>query len=223
MRDSIFATPLVAQPGDTTIYSDLGFITLGLVVERVTGMSLAAYLQREFTGPLGMENTMYTPPPALRERTIPTEVDSAWRKRLVWGTVHDENAEFLGGVSGHAGLFSTAADLAIYVQMLLNGGTYDGVRYLSDSTIRKFVAEKAPGQERFLGWDRKSPKWSSAGTLFSPGSFGHTGFTGTSIWVDPERGVGVIFLTNRVHPTRANGKLFTIRPALHDAVIGALR
>jgi beta-N-acetylhexosaminidase len=222
MLDSVFATPLVARPGDTTIYSDLGFITLGKIVEKVSGMPLTAYLQKEFFGPLGMGHTMYTPPVALRLHAVPTEVDTVWRQRLIQGTVHDENADFLGGVSGHAGLFSTAGDLARYVQMLLNGGTYDGIRFLNDTTIARFVRKRVAGQERYLGWDMKSPKGSSAGRLFSATSFGHTGFTGTSIWIDPERALAVIFLTNRVHPTRANTKLFRIRPALHDAVVSAL-
>lgn len=223
MVDSVFGTPLVAAPGDTTIYSDLGFITLGKIVEKVSGKSLSAFVQDEFFVPLRMRNTMYQPPPEFRWRAVATEYDSVWRKKLVQGTVHDENAEFLGGVSGHAGLFSTAGDLAVFVQMLINGGVYDGRLYLRDSTIASFVGSRRDGQERWLGWDMKSPKGSSAGTLFSPSSFGHTGFTGTSIWIDPERRLGVIFLTNRVHPTRANTRLFRIRPRLHDTIIGALR
>jgi beta-glucosidase-like glycosyl hydrolase/CubicO group peptidase (beta-lactamase class C family) len=223
MIDSVFATPLVARPGDTTIYSDLGFITLGKVVEKIAGMSLSAFVQKEFFGPLGMGNTMFQPPAEIRHRAVATEVDTVWRRKLVQGTVHDENAAFLGGVSGHAGLFSTARDLAVFVQMLVNGGTYGGTRYLAASTIAAFIGTRREGEQRWLGWDRKSPRGSSAGTLFSASSFGHTGFTGTSVWVDPERRLGVIFLTNRVHPTRANTKLFRIRPALHDAVVGALR
>ncbi len=223
MLDSVFATPLVAHPGDTTIYSDLGFITLGKIVEKISGKSLSDFVQERFFIPLRMRNTMYLPPPEIRWRAVATEYDSVWRKRLVQGTVHDENADFLGGVSGHAGLFSTAGDLAVFVQMLIDGGVYDGRRYLQDSTIATFVATRREGQERWLGWDMKSPRGSSAGTLFSSSSFGHTGFTGTSIWVDPERRLGVIFLTNRVHPTRANTKLFLIRPRLHDIIVGALR
>jgi beta-glucosidase-like glycosyl hydrolase/CubicO group peptidase (beta-lactamase class C family) len=222
MLDSVYATPLIATPGDSTVYSDLGFITLGKVVEKVSGMSLAAFLQKWFFGPLGMDNTMYTPPENMRSRAVATERDTIWRKRMIRGSVHDENAAFLGGISGHAGLFSTAGDLAVFIQMLLNGGLYDGVRYLNDTTIDRFVKVKLTGQERFLGWDMKSAMGSSAGTLFSPSSFGHTGFTGTSIWVDPDRKLAVIFLTNRVHPTRANSKIFRIRPALHDAVISSL-
>jgi CubicO group peptidase (beta-lactamase class C family) len=223
MIDSVFATPLVAAPGDTTIYSDLGFITLGKIVEKVAGKTLAAFVQEEFFEPLGMRNTMYLPGPDVRGRAVATEYDSVWRKRLVQGTVHDENAEFMGGISGHAGLFSTAEDLAVFVQMLLNGGTYGGKRYLRESTIATFVGTRQEGQERWLGWDMKSPKGSSAGLLFSTSSYGHTGFTGTSVWIDPERHLGVIFLTNRVHPTRANTRLFKIRPVLHDMIAGSLR
>ncbi|MCK5573568.1 MAG: serine hydrolase, partial [Bacteroidetes bacterium] len=126
-----------------------------------------------------------------------------------------------GGVSGHAGLFSTASDLAVYMQMLLNGGVYAGREYLKRGTVQEFTRKRAPGQ-RHLGWDFRSPRRSSSGALFSPTSFGHTGFTGTSIWVDPVKNLFVIFLTNRVHPTRANRKVYAVRPALHDAVVRAL-
>ena len=145
-----------------------------------------------------------------------------WRKRLVQGTVHDENAALLGGVAGHAGLFSNATELAIFMQMLLNKGTYGGARFLRDSTVAEFTRQQNQASSRGLGWDTKSPTGSSAGHLFSASSFGHTGFTGTSIWVDPERNLFVILLTNRVYPTRANGKIARVRPLLHDAVVSAL-
>jgi CubicO group peptidase (beta-lactamase class C family) len=222
MLDSVFATPLIARPGDSTVYSDLGMITLGKVVEAVTQETLSEFVRREFYEPLGMRSTMFAPPPALLSRIAPTEIDTLWRKALVHGSVHDENAALLGGVSGHAGLFSTAADLAAFVQMLLNGGVYGGRRLLSAEVVRQFTRDHAEGQERCLGWDRKSPTGSSAGELFSETSFGHTGFTGTSIWIDPDRELGVVLLTNRVHPTRANSKLFRVRPAFHDAVVRAL-
>jgi beta-N-acetylhexosaminidase len=220
--DSIYATELVAAPGDTTIYSDIGMITMGKVVEKITGEPLDVYLQHTFFKPLGMHSTTYDPPKSLLERVAPTEVDTLWRHKLVRGEVHDENADLLGGVAGHAGLFSTASDLALYMQMLLNGGIYGGVRYLQERTIFEFTRSVVPGQERFLGWDMKSPTGSSAGSYFSLSSFGHTGFTGTSIWVDPERDLFVILLTNRVHPTRANLKIAKVRPAVHDAVIKAI-
>lgn len=220
--DSAFATDLIATPGDTTIYSDIGMITMGKVVERITGMSLAEYVRREFFEPLGMSRTMYRPPDSLLEQVAPTEIDTLWRKRLVRGEVHDENAALLDGVAGHAGLFSTASDLAVYMQMLLNRGTYAGRRFLRESTVVEFTRKYVPGQDRYLGWDMKSPTGSSAGSLFSPSSFGHLGFTGTSIWADPERKLAVILLTNRVHPTRANLRISRVRPAVHDMVIRAM-
>jgi beta-N-acetylhexosaminidase len=220
--DTILATPLVAKPGDSTVYSDLSMITLGKVVEAITGSPLDVFVKREFYGPLGMTHTMYNPGEALWPNIAPTELDTVWRKRLVQGTVHDESAAVLGGVSGNAGLFSTASDLAIFVQMLLNKGTYAGRRFLSAETVDEFIATKEPGQERWLGWDMKSGERSSAGKYFSTSSFGHTGFTGTSIWVDPQRNLAVIFLTNRVYPTRADLHILKVRPQLHDAVIRAL-
>jgi CubicO group peptidase (beta-lactamase class C family) len=192
------------------------------VVEAASGTTLDVFLQKEFFGPLGLRSTMYTPPASLVERIAPTEVDTAWRRRLVRGEVHDENAAFLGGVSGHAGLFSTSRDLAAFMTMLLQKGTYGGREYLRSSTVETFTRNPAPGS-RLLGWDVKSPTGSSAGSLFSPSSYGHTGFTGTSVWVDPERDLCVIVLTNRVHPTRANTKLSGVRPAVHDAVVRAIQ
>lgn len=220
--DTIAATPLVAPPGDSTVYSDLGFITLGKIVEKVSGMPLDAFVQKEFFVPLRMRNTMYTPPESLRARCAPTELDTSWRKSVVQGTVHDENAAFIGGVSGNAGLFSTASDLAVYMQMLFNRGLYAGRRYLGEKTVAEFIEKQAPGQERWLGWDMRSARGSSAGTFFSPASFGHTGFTGTCIWADPTRNLAVIFLTNRVYPTRVNQKIAKVRPAVNDAVMRAL-
>jgi len=219
--DSVFSTALVAGPGDSTIYSDLGMITLGKVVEQVTGMSLARYVQKEFYAPMGMAHTMFNPPPELRSTAAPTEYDAVWRKTLVQGTVHDENAATLSGVAGHAGLFSTASDLALFMQMLLNGGRYHGTQYLRASTIDEFLRKRSPGQERWLGWDMKTKNGSSGGTLLPESSFGHTGFTGTSVWADPDSRLAIIFLTNRVYPTRANTRLYKMRPLLHDAVVGA--
>ncbi len=220
--DSAFATPLVASSGDTTIYSDLSMIVLGKVIEQITGMTLDAYVKQEFFEPLKMVSTTYKPSRAVWDQTAPTEFDSLWRKELVRGTVHDENAAALGGVSGHAGIFSTASDLSILMQMLMNGGSYAGIRYFSDSTVALFTRRQSTKSTRALGWDTKSATASSAGNLFSANSFGHTGFTGTSIWADPERKLFVVFLTNRVYPTRENKKIFKVRPALHDIVIQAI-
>ena len=137
--------------------------------------------------------------------------------------MHDENAYLLGSVSGHAGLFSTARDVAVFMQMLLNGGTYGGKRYLKDETVKLFTTKIDAKGSRALGWDIKSiDGYSSAGHLFGPNSFGHTGFTGTSIWVEPDKKIFVILLTNRVYPTRNNAKIMQIRPKVHDAVISAL-
>jgi CubicO group peptidase (beta-lactamase class C family) len=220
--DSALMTPLVARPGDTTIYSDLGMIALGRIVQCAARLPLDAYVREEFFMPLGMRSTLFNPPGSLRGRVAPTEDDTLWRRTLVRGSVHDENAYLLGGVSGHAGLFSTASDLARYAAMLLNGGVYAGVEYLSAGTIREFLGARAEGQERWLGWDMKSAAGSSAGSLFSRSSFGHTGFTGTSLWIDPDRRLAVILLSNRVYPTRANNRIIRFRPLLHDAIVRAL-
>ena len=220
--DTIYASRLVATPGDTMIYSDLGMITEAKLVEKITGMPLDVFVRQEFFEPLGLRQTMFNPPQSLWREVAPTEIDTVWRMRLVQGTVHDERSALLGGVAGHAGLFSTASDLAIFMQMLMNGGTYGGTRYLSDTSIALFTRRQGTTSTRALGWDTKSATGSSAGNRFSASSFGHTGFTGTSIWVDPDRKLCVIFLTNRVYPTRTNSKLFRIRPMLHDAVVRAL-
>jgi beta-glucosidase-like glycosyl hydrolase/CubicO group peptidase (beta-lactamase class C family) len=221
--DSIYNSILIYKTGDSTVYSDFGFIVLGKIIESITGSTLNTYLQTEYFEPLGMMNTFYNPPVEVIQRTAPTELDTVWRKKLIQGTVHDETSALLGGMAGHAGLFSTASDLAVFVQMILNEGNYGGVQYLKPETIKLFTERKSLNVQRGLGWDFKTLKgYTSVGNLFSNKSFGHTGFTGTSIWVDPERNLFVIFLTNRVHPTRANNKILKVRPALHDAVIQAV-
>lgn len=220
--DSVYAQPLIYRTGDSTVYSDLGFITLGKVVEKITGVPLDKYVAKEFFEPLNMTHTMFNPPSAFRDHIAPTEYDSVLRHELVRGVVHDENAYVLGGVSGHAGLFSTALDLAKFMQMLMNGGTYGGRRYFNENTVKLFTTRGSKSSARALGWDTKSPVGSLAGNLFSPNSFGHTGFTGTMIWADPERNLFAIFLTNRVYPTRDNAKIQQVRPRLYDAVIEAL-
>ena len=223
--DSIFSTELIYKTGDSSVYSDLGLITMGKVIEKVTGSTLDKYVDSVFFKPLGMKNTMYNPPARLIPHIAPTEVDNYWKKTgvAVRGRVHDENAATLGGVSGHAGLFSTASDLAILLQMELNGGTYGGQRYLKEETIRLFTKRQFEKSTRGIGWDTKSLKgYSFVGPQFSEKSFIHTGFTGTSVAVDPTRNLIVVFLTNRVYPTRNNSKLFEVRPKVHTAVINAL-
>jgi beta-N-acetylhexosaminidase len=218
----VMAVPLIREPGTKIEYSDLGFILLGEIVSRVAGTPLDTFAQREIFSPLGMHNSRFNPPQSLRARIAPTELDAAFRKRLIVGEVHDENAWAMGGVSGHAGLFSTAGDIAMFAQMLLNGGVYAHKRLLARATIQTFTARQNIGDSaRALGWDVPvSP--STSGRYFSPSSFGHLGFTGTSLWIDPERNLFVILLTNRVSPTRANIKIREVWPALHDVIGEAL-
>lgn len=214
--------PLVHEPGTTVEYSDLGFMLLGEIVQRLTGETLDQFARENIFEPLEMKNSMFNPPRSLRSRIAPTEFDEAFRHRLIVGEVHDENSWAMGGVAGHAGLFSTAGDIAAFAQMMLNGGIYDYRRLLNRETIEEFTARENIGNSaRAIGWDVVTQP-SSAGHDFSPPSFGHTGFTGTSIWVDPQRDLFVVLLTNRVNPTRANEKIRQVRPALHDAVFQSL-
>jgi beta-glucosidase-like glycosyl hydrolase/CubicO group peptidase (beta-lactamase class C family) len=225
LLDSIFAARLTYKTGDTTIYSDLGLITTGKIIEKITGTTLDRYVDSVFFKPLGMNSTMYNPPERLWSRVMPTEVDDYWRKTgvAIKGTVHDENAWALGGVSGHAGLFSTAPNLAIILQMELNGGTYGGERYLKEDVLQRFTTRQSQKSSRGIGWDTKASPRSWAGRLISEKAFLHTGFTGTSVVVDPTRNLIVVFLTNRVNPTRNNQKIASVRPRVHDAVVSALK
>jgi beta-glucosidase-like glycosyl hydrolase/CubicO group peptidase (beta-lactamase class C family) len=218
----LFAEPLVAEPGTKIEYSDLGYILHGEIIERFTGRSLGDEARDRIFSPLGLADTMFTPPRNLRNHIAPTEDDAEFRKRLVHGEVHDQNAWTMGGIAGHAGMFSTASNLAVYCQMLLNGGIYAHTRILRRAQIEQLtVRQEIGGAARPLGWDVPSEP-SSSGKYFSPRSFGHLGYTGTSIWVDPARELFVILLTNRVHPSAANEKIKEVRPALHDAVVEAL-
>jgi beta-N-acetylhexosaminidase len=218
----IFAEPLESEPGTKMVYSDLGIILMGEIIERLTGETLDHLANEYIFGPLGMHDSMYNPPKKLWPSIAPTEFDARFRHRLIQGQVHDENAYAMGGVSGHAGVFSTAPDLAAFCQMLLNGGVYAHHRILKRATIAQFTAPQEVAKDtRTLGWVVPT-EGSSSGHFFSPHSFGHTGFTGTSIWIDPDRKVFVVLLTNRVNPTRENHKIAEVRPALHDAVMQAL-
>lgn len=221
--DRIYSMPLVSEPGAQMKYSDLGILLLGEVLERVAGRPVDELVRERLFEPLGMRDTGWRPEARLATRIAPTEFDP-WRGRVVHGEVHDENAFALGGVAPHAGLFGTARDLARFAQMLLWKGAYGGQRIVRRETVELFTraAGSPEGSSRALGWDTKSPSGSSAGELFSGDSFGHTGFTGTSIWIDPERDLFLVLLTNRVHPTRENRKIAAVRPALADAVIRAL-
>ncbi len=219
--DSVYQTEMIYRTGDSTVYSDFDFILLGKIVERITGKALDRFADSVFFTPLGMAHTLFNPATALIDNVAPTELDTSFRRQMVRGVVHDENAFALGGVSGHAGLFSTASDLAILMDMIMNGGRYAGRQYLKPETVALFTKRQGRGV-RALGWDMKAATgYSSAGTLMSEKTFGHTGFTGTSVWADPTKDIFVIFLTNRVHPTRANNKIAKVRPALYDAVMRA--
>lgn len=216
-----FATPLDTVPGARMVYSDIGAILLGQVVQRVSGERLDTLLTRTVFAPLGMRETGYLPAPQLALRAAPTEFDP-WRQRHLRGEVHDENAHILGGVSAHAGLFGTASDLTRFARMLLGGGTLDGVRIVRSSTLLEFTRAQDPTvSHRALGWETANGA-NSAGHRMSARAFGHTGFTGTSLWVDPERDAFVLLLTNRVNRTRENRKIGGVRVALADAVMAAL-
>lgn len=215
------ATALDTLPGIRMVYSDLGAIILGQLVERVSGERLDDYLARHVFGPLAMTSTRYRPGPDMLSRIAPTEFDP-WRQRWIRGEVHDENAFSLGGVSGHAGLFSTGHDVARLCRMYLNGGTLDGVRIVSAETIRRFTTvQDSTLSNRALGWETPNGV-NSAGHLLTRPAFGHTGFTGTSIWVDPSRDLFVILLTNRVNPTRQNGRIGAVRTTLADVVVSVI-
>jgi CubicO group peptidase (beta-lactamase class C family) len=213
----VLFTPLDTVPGARMAYSDLGAILLGQVVERVSGEPFADHVARHFFAPLGMTSTRFLPPAALRGRIAPTEYDP-WRQREVWGEVHDENAFALGGVSSHAGLFGSARDLARFARMYLGGGMLGEARVLAPATIARFTARADSSlSHRALGWETPSAS-NSAGRMMSPRAFGHTGFTGTSVWIDPERDLFIILLSNRVNPTRENRRIGQVRVALADTV-----
>ena len=214
----MFTTPLDTLPGVRMVYSDIGAYMLGRLVERMSGETLDQYVLNHVFRPLAMNETMYRPPASLKPRIAPTEIDPI-RGGKVWGVVHDERAYYLGGVSAHAGIFSSAHDLARFARMYLNNGTLDGVRIIKPETIALFTTRQV--QDRALGWQKPDGS-NSAGHLMSEGAFGHTGFTGTSIWIDPARDVFVILLSNRVNPTRANTKIGRVRVALADAVMSTM-
>jgi serine-type D-Ala-D-Ala carboxypeptidase len=198
-RNVVISTPLACEPGRCVEYSDLGADVLGFVVEAVSGQRLDVFLQENVFGPLGMMDTFFRPADSLRTRIAPTEMTPP-RGYPLRGEVHDENAFALGGVAGHAGLFSTAADLAVFAQMMLNGGEYAGTRILADSTVALF--SKRSAATRALGWDTCGGS-GSCGKYLGADAYGHTGFTGTSLWLDPDRDMFVLLLTNRVHEARA--------------------
>ena len=217
-------SPLLSPPGTRFVYSDLSAIVLMQVVERITGRPFDQVLASDVFGPLGMTATRFVPPKSWLDRIAPTEVDTFFRHRLLIGEVHDESAARLGGVSGNAGLFSNAPDLARFAAWLLDARAGRAGPLRADSgLVHRFTTKQdiPPGSSRALGWDTPS-ELSSAGTKMGPNAFGHTGFTGTSIWFDPDRNVFIILLTNRVNPTRANLKILQVRRRVADLVNDAL-
>jgi serine-type D-Ala-D-Ala carboxypeptidase len=239
-----FATPLATEPGARAEYSDIGFIILGAALERIAGETLDRFCQREVFAPLGMVHTTFNPPLELRDNAPPTADErergagaparlelaafqtpsgspprSSLRNRIIRGEVQDENAFVLGGVAGHAGLFSTAEDLAIFSHAMLNGGDH----VLRPETISLFTQRQPapPHTSRALGWDTPSQP-SQSGKYFSPRSFGHLGYSGTSLWIDPDRQLSITLLTNRTWPDCSNQAIKQVRPRFHDAIIEAL-
>jgi CubicO group peptidase (beta-lactamase class C family) len=218
-------TALSADPGTVTVYSDIGMMLMGLALDRVFRRPWPRELQQAVFSPLGMRRTRFCLPAALRSRAVPTECRP--ESGLPWqGIVHDENARWLGGIAGHAGLFATAGDLCRFARMLLRRGQGEKVRVLSEAAITLFTRPAAlvEGSSRCLGWDSPSALC-SGGEHLSPASFGHTGFTGTSLWIDPQADLAVVLLTNAVHPRRecrSEHGFFDWRRRVHSAVYEVL-
>jgi CubicO group peptidase (beta-lactamase class C family) len=220
LLQAAFTTPLAVDPATRTEYSDIGFIILGTALERLADESLDRFSQREIFAPLAMTHTTFNPPLEIRAKIPPTADDQTFRRRIIQGEVQDENASVLGGVAPHAGLFSTAEDLAKFAQAMLNHGS----PILRPETVALFTRRESapPGTSRALGWDTPSAP-SQSGKYFSPQSFGHLGYTGTSLWIDPTRQLSITLLTNRTWPDCSNQAIKQIRPKFHDAIIEALK
>jgi len=214
---------LTAAPGTRRTYSDIGFMTLGFIVEKVSGKDLNTFTQERIFQPLGMKDTRFKPPASWKRRTAATEIWPFW-KRLAWGEVHDENANAIGGIAGHAGLFSTAHDLAIFCQMLLNGGKYGDVQILKPETVRQFYTTQLPPEistEQGMGWILSGREKDEAGNII-PESFSHTGFTGTSLWLSPKHNTFAILLMNAIHPDREKAERAFVRAPFQAAVSKAI-
>ena len=222
--NAIFESELINAPGQEYVYSDFGMISLALAIENITGEEFSDWCANNIFEPLDMYSTEFRSRGGPDSRVVPTEVDDYFRNRIVQGEVHDENAWLLGGTAGHAGLFSTARDLSKFATMMVRSGMHLNRRFLRPETIRLFTTVVDTSlSTRALGWDtRNLDRPSSAGKYFGPRSFGHTGFTGTSIWIDPDAELYVILLTNRVYPTRENYTYTEIRPRVADAAYEAL-
>ncbi len=223
-----FTTPLTADPGARAEYSDIGFIILGIALERIADETLDRFCQRELFGPLGMAHTAFNPPAGWHDSIPPTADDVSFRHRIIQGEVQDENASVLGGVAGHAGLFATAEDLATFAHSLLQVAKTSATpalhkELLRPETLALFTTREASpaGTSRALGWDTPSSP-SQSGKYFSARSFGHLGYTGTSLWIDPQRQLSITLLSNRTWPDCANQAIKQVRPRFHDAVVEAI-
>lgn len=220
LLQAAFRIPLTSEPGSHAEYSDIGFIILGIALERLADEGLDSFCRREVFAPLGMVNTTFNPPTHLRAAIPPTANDQSFRHRIIRGEVQDENASVLGGVASHAGLFSNAEDLGKFAQAMLNSGS---LSFRPETVVLFTRQESAPeGTSCALGWDTPSAP-SQSGKYFSPQSFGHLGYTGTSLWIDPTRQLGVVLLTNRTWPDCSNQAIKQVRPQFHDAAVEALR
>ncbi len=211
--------PLAADPGSRAEYSDIGFILLGQAIEKLTSEPLDQFCQREIFTKLNLAHTTFNPPADQKHLIPPTEYDRTFRHRLVQGEVNDENAFFMGGVAAHAGCFSSSLDVSVYAQCMLQGGS----PLVKKETLEIFTRRQdlPAGSSRALGWDTPSQP-SQSGKYFSSRSYGHLGYTGTSLWIDPDRQLSVTLLTNRTWPDRGSQSIKQFRPAFHDAVIEAL-
>lgn len=223
----IMAEPLEYRAGERAVYSDLGFMLLGMVVEAVSGRELTTFFQKNVVGPLGLEREVFFQPPFCRARDrerYAVMEECPFRNTTVWGEVSDENAWALGGVAGHAGLFGTITGVLELCVHLLDQwqGREEHPSYRSTDLCRILQRQGIPGSTWALGFDTPSPSGSSGGKYLSPASVGHLGFTGTSFWIDPSRDLVMVLLSNRVHPSRENDRIKQFRPRFHDLVIESL-
>lgn len=215
---------LECPPDTRAEYSDIGFILLGKALDVIARERLDGFFRDQIAAPLGLETARFCPPPAWHNRIPPTEKDGAFRRRVIQGEVQDENCYALGGVSGHAGVFSNCRDVLRFAACILaEGKTESGRQLFQPNTVKLFATRQTSpaGTTRALGWDTPSQP-SSSGKYFSPQSIGHLGYAGTSLWIDPVRRLAVVLLTNRTWPDRANNAIQEVRPAFHDAIAAAL-
>lgn len=213
-------SPLLATPGTRVEYSDIGFILLGEALSRIAGMPLDEFALREIFTPLGMTRTCFNPPAETKLEIPPTEDEGSFLGRVMQGEVNDENANAMGGVGGQAGVFAPATDIARFAECMLRGGA----PIFQPGTVKLFTKRETspPGTTWAVGWNMPSRPESTSGKLFSDRSIGHLGFTGTSLWIDPERQLSVTLLTNRTWPDRASQAIRQVRPQVHDAIVQAL-